>query len=59
MERCGLRVEFESHTHTPGNVKKCEGMSPHIPKWIVILELESLWSFEFSENNLRGQNSLD
>jgi len=37
MERCGPRVQLENHIHTLSNVGKCEGMSPHIPKWIPTL----------------------
>jgi hypothetical protein len=37
MERCESKMQFESHTHTPRNLKVCEGMSPHIPKWTFIL----------------------
>jgi hypothetical protein len=64
MERCGLRVQPESHIHSLGSARECEGMNPHTPKWTPILglplwELESLWNLEFSKSNLKGQNSLD
>jgi len=30
-------VQPGNHIHTLGNVRKCEGMNPHIPKWIPTL----------------------
>jgi hypothetical protein len=53
----------ESHLHFWECEGVCEGMSPHIPKWIPTLgigvPMEFLWSPKFLENNFRGQNSLD
>ncbi len=57
MERCRSRMQPTSHTHTPGSVRKCEGMSPYTPKWTPILG--SWWTFKFSKSDLKGQNSLD
>ncbi len=37
MERCKLKVQPTNHMYIPKSVKKCEGMSPHTPKWIPTL----------------------
>jgi len=34
-------------------------MNPHTPKGTPLWELESRWTFKFSENNCRGPNSMD
>jgi hypothetical protein len=41
---------WESHTHS----QECEGVSPHIPKWIPTLEVGET----YFKSGLRGQNSL-
>jgi hypothetical protein len=45
-------VTRESHLHS-WSVRECEGMNPHIPKWIPILGMESLWSLEFKKNDFK------
>jgi hypothetical protein len=40
LERCGLKMQPMSHIHKPKNVKQCEGMSPHTPKWALTLGVE-------------------
>ncbi len=37
IKRCRSKVQPKSHIHALGNVRKCVGMSPHIPKWTPIL----------------------
>jgi hypothetical protein len=37
MERCGPKVQLESHIHALGSAGECEGMNPHAPKWAVTL----------------------
>jgi len=59
MERCELKIQPNNHIHILKSVRVCEGMSAHISKWFPLWELESLWSPEFLESNLIGQNSLD
>jgi len=47
MERCGPRVQLESHIHILKSAGECEGMSPHTPKWAPTLGLafESIKEF--------------
>ncbi len=45
--------------HAFGNVGKCEGMSPTLPSELPFWELESWWTFEFSESDCKDQNPLD
>jgi len=52
-------MQPRSHTHTPKSARECERMSPHTPKWTPLWDSKSLWNFEFSNSDLRGQNSLD
>ncbi len=52
-------MQPNSHIHTPGSVRKCEGMNPHTPKWKPFWELEFLQSLEFLKNDFFGENSLD
>jgi len=46
-------------SHALGNVRKCEGMNPHTPKWAPTLGIGVRWTREFSESDCRGQNPLD
>jgi hypothetical protein len=32
LQGCGLRRSLEVTSHTPRNVRKCEGVNPHTPK---------------------------
>jgi hypothetical protein len=57
MERCKSKMQLMNHTHALGSEGECEGMSPYTPKWIPTLR--SRWTFKFSKNDLKGQNSLD
>jgi hypothetical protein len=45
MERCELKVKLGSHIYTLGSARKCEGISPHTPKWIPILGVGVLMDF--------------
>jgi hypothetical protein len=60
---CRLGVQPTIHIHIRGSVRKCEGMSPHTPKWTPTLGIgimmEYWWSPESSRNNLRGQHPMD
>jgi hypothetical protein len=61
MESYGLKVQPGNHIHIHilGSVGECEGMSPHTPNWVPTLGIRVLRTFEFSKNDLKGQNSLD
>jgi len=59
-----LRQEeaWESHHILPGvleSVREYEGVNPHTPKATPTWEMESRWTFETSESDCRGQNSMD
>jgi len=38
-------------SHTPGSVRKCEGVNPHTPKATPTWEMESRWTLETSESD--------
>jgi len=40
-------------------VGECEGMNPTFPNELPLWELESHWTFEFSNSDYMGQNPLD
>jgi hypothetical protein len=46
-QQWSLRVTF----HVPGNVKKCEGMNPHTPKWVPTLGV----GVPMDSQNFKGQ----
>jgi hypothetical protein len=50
-----LRVTF----HAPRNIREREGMNPTLPSELPLWKLEFWWTLESSENNCKGQNSLD
>jgi len=61
LQRCGPRGSRVVTSHTPGSVRKCEGVwgSEHtllrqLPLW----EMESRWTPETSESNCRGQTLM-
>jgi hypothetical protein len=56
--RLQAKKKTGNHTHTHGSVRGCEGMNPHTPKGFHFGELESRWTFQFSEDNYRGQISM-
>jgi hypothetical protein len=37
LQGCGPRGSSGVTSHTPGNVRKCEGVNPHTPKWTPML----------------------
>jgi hypothetical protein len=39
-------MQLENHIHTAGNANKCEGMSPHTPKWTPTLGVGVLMDFQ-------------
>jgi hypothetical protein len=45
--------------HAPMSVRKCEGMNPHTPKWVLTLGVGVSWTSEFSKSDCKDQNSLD
>jgi hypothetical protein len=51
MERCGLRMQLESHIFTPGNVRE---LIHTFPSGFSLSELESLWSLKSSKKYFRG-----
>ncbi len=59
MERCGSRMQPWSHIYTPRVQKSVREWIHTFPSGFPLWKLESLWSFEFSKNKFRGQNSLD
>jgi hypothetical protein len=52
-------MQLKSHIHTPKSAKECEGMSPHIPKWIRTLGVGVSMDFRIFKECFEGQNSLD
>ncbi len=62
---CRLRGSPGVTSHTPGNVRRCEGVWGSMREWTFTLprqfpfwEMESWWTFETSESDFRGQNSM-
>jgi len=51
MERCGLRVQPESHIFTPGSVRE---LIHTFPSGFSLSKLESLWSLKSSKRYFRG-----
>ncbi len=47
-----------SHIHTPRNVGKCEGMSPHTPKWVPILGVEVSMDFQIFREKFQGSKLI-
>jgi hypothetical protein len=52
-------------SHTPGSVRKCEGIWGSMSEWTLTLprqlplwEMESQWTPKISKSNFRGQNSM-
>ncbi len=58
LQGCGPKRSPRVTPHALESVKKCEGMNPHTPKWTFLWEMESRWTFEFSINDYKGQNSM-
>jgi hypothetical protein len=48
-------MQPESNIHIPKSAEKCEGMSPHIPKWA----LGILRDFQIFRKQFEGSISLD
>jgi hypothetical protein len=40
--------------HAPKNVRKCEGMNPHTPNWVPILEIEVPMDSQIFNGRLKG-----
>jgi hypothetical protein len=49
----------ESHFMLPGVQERVREWTPTLPSDLPLWELESQWTFKFSEGNFRSQNSLD
>jgi hypothetical protein len=45
--------------HVLESVGECEGMNPTLPGELPVWKLETQWTFESSEGDCRGQNSLE
>jgi hypothetical protein len=58
MERCRPRVQPGSHIYTPGSVKECEGMNPHIPKWTLILGVGVLMESQIFKEGFQGSKFI-
>jgi hypothetical protein len=58
LQGCGPRRSPEVTSHTPGNVRQCEGVNPHTPRQLPLWEMEFRWTIETSKNNFKGQNSM-
>jgi hypothetical protein len=59
LQGCGPKGSPGVTSGTPGSVGKCEGVNPHTPKATPALGMESRWTPETSETDLRGQISMD
>jgi hypothetical protein len=59
MERCEPRVQDGSHIYTLRVQKNMKDWTHTPPSGFPLWELEFLWSLEFSENDFKGQKSLD
>jgi hypothetical protein len=55
LQGCGPRESPGITSHTPGSVRKCEGVNLHTPKATPTLGDGTL---KISENNFRDQNSM-
>jgi hypothetical protein len=62
---CGPKGSPGVTSHTPRNVRKCEGVWGSVREWTLTLprqlslwEIESRWTPETSESDFRGQNSM-
>jgi hypothetical protein len=58
LQGCEPRGSLGVTLPTPGNVGRCEGMNPHIPKATSTWEMGSRWTPVFLEGDCRGQNSM-
>jgi len=58
LKGCGPRGSPKVTPHSPGNVRRCEGVNPHTPKVTPTWEMESRWTRKSSEGDYRGQNSM-
>jgi hypothetical protein len=46
------KMQPRSHIHTFGSVRKCEGMSPHTPKWTPTLGIGVPMDFQIFKEQL-------
>jgi len=58
LQGYGLRGKPGITQHTPGSVRRCEGMNLHTLRESHFGELESQWTPEFSESDCKGKNSM-
>jgi len=58
LQGCEPRGKPGVTQHTPGSVRRCEGMNPHTPREFHIGELESQCTPESSEGDCRGPKSM-
>jgi hypothetical protein len=58
MERYKLGVQLGSHIHTSGNVGKCEGVSPHTPKWTLVLGVRVLMDSQLIKEWFEGSKLI-
>ncbi len=48
------KMQHGSHIHIFGNVKECEGMSPHTPKWTPTLGVGVLMDSQIFKEQFEG-----
>jgi hypothetical protein len=65
LQGCEPRGSREVTSHTPGSVRKCEGVWGSVKEWTLTLprqlplwEMESQWTPETLESDCRGQTSM-
>jgi len=58
LQGCRPRGSPGVTSHTFGSVRKCEGVNPRTPRQLPLWEMESRWTLETLESDLRGQNLM-
>jgi hypothetical protein len=58
LQGCGPKGSPGVTSETPGSAGECEGLGLHTPKQLPLWEMESRWTPETSETDLRGQISM-
>jgi hypothetical protein len=59
LQGCGPRRSLGITSHTPGSVRKCEGVwTLTLPTQLPFWEMEFRWTPKISKSDFRGQNSM-